>query len=49
MDGDGIFTWKDGRKYKGQYSDDRKHGYGEFFWPDGRIYKGFWKDGRQHG
>ena len=32
MDGEGIFTWPDKRKYTGQYMDDKKHGYGLFEW-----------------
>lgn len=32
----GVFTWKDGRRYEGEYLDDLKHGYGEFRWKDGR-------------
>ena len=32
MDGDGIFRWPDGRKYQGQYKDDKKEGYGIFEW-----------------
>lgn len=42
MDGKGViiyiiiqvFTWNDGRKYNGEYKDDKKHGYGVFEWPD---------------
>jgi len=49
MDGTGEFTWSDGRKYKGQYLEDKKHGYGEFEWKDGRKYKGNWAYGKQHG
>ena len=26
-------------RFKGQYKDDKKHGYGEFTWPNGRKYK----------
>ena len=37
----------DGRKYDGEYIDDKKEGYGVFYWPDGRIYKGYWKNGKQ--
>ena len=37
-----MFTWPDGRKYVGEYKNDKKHGYGEFFWYDGREYKGYW-------
>lgn len=32
MDGEGIFKWPDGRKYEGQYKDDKKEGYGIFEW-----------------
>ena len=32
MDGEGVFKWPDGRKYQGQYKDDKKEGYGIFEW-----------------
>jgi hypothetical protein len=28
MDGMGLYTWKDGRSYEGEYKDDKKHGFG---------------------
>lgn len=40
MDGEGEFVWPDGRKYVGNYVEDKKHGFGEFEWPDGRRYRG---------
>jgi hypothetical protein len=46
MDGVGIYTWSDGRVYKGEYKDDKKHGYGEYSWADGRVYCGFWSKGK---
>ena len=49
MQGRGIFSWTDGRKYVGDYKNDLKHGEGTFTWPDGRCYHGTWKDGKQHG
>jgi len=49
MHGIGVFTWEDGRKYDGEYSDDKKHGHGRFTWPDGRVYDGQWSEGRQNG
>ena len=49
MHGYGLFTWPDGKKYKGMYEEDNKSGYGEFYWPDGKVYKGEWKDGSQSG
>lgn len=49
MQGNGEFTWNDGRKYVGGYIDDKKHGYGVFEWPDGRKYQGGWVNGKQEG
>jgi len=49
MEGTGEFSWADGRKYVGDYVDDKKEGYGIFYWPDGRIYDGEWRGGKQHG
>lgn len=36
MHGKGIYTWKDGRRYEGEYQFDKKHGYGIYIWADGR-------------
>ncbi len=47
MHGKGIYTWKDGRKYDGEYHNDKKHGYGIYIWADGRRYEGEWKHGKQ--
>lgn len=49
MEGKGLFTWPDGRKYEGEYKNDKKCGFGVFYWPDGRIYRGEWLEGKQHG
>ena len=46
MSGYGVFDWPDGRKYEGDYLDDKKHGHGTFRWSDGRIYQGTWVNGR---
>ena len=32
MHGRGVYTWKDGRKYEGEYENDKKHGYGIYSW-----------------
>jgi hypothetical protein len=40
MHGQGVYSWADGRKYEGDYKDDKKHGYGIYTYPDGRSYKG---------
>ena len=44
-----MFQWPDGRKYEGNYVDDKKEGQGTFYWPDGRKYEGAWENGKQHG
>lgn len=47
MHGEGLFTWADsGKVYRGEYRDDKKHGYGEISWPDGRRYAGQWANGK---
>ena len=47
--GKGEFVWLDGRRYKGEYIEDRKEGYGVFTWADSRVYSGQWLAGKQHG
>ena len=47
MHGKGIYTWKDGRRYEGDYFNDKKHGFGVYAWADGRRYEGEWKKGKQ--
>ena len=49
MHGHGIYFWKDGRKYEGEYEEDKKHGFGVYTWADGRRYEGYWANGKQHG
>ena len=41
----GTYTWKDGRKYEGEFLNDKRHGHGKFTLPDGRIYEGGWFNG----
>jgi len=38
MEGVGIYTWADGRRYEGEYKDDKKHGFGIYSWADQREY-----------
>lgn len=49
MHGFGVYTWKDGRRYEGEYLNDKKHGFGKYIWADGRQYIGNWYLGKQHG
>ncbi len=46
MHGAGVYTFKNGNKYIGEYKSDKKDGEGTFYWRDGRRYKGGWKDGK---
>lgn len=32
--------WKDGKKYKGEFKNDKREGNGIFNWRDGRVYDG---------
>jgi hypothetical protein len=47
--GQGAFTWPDGRKYVGEYKDNLRNGQGAFTWPDGRKYVGEYKDNLRMG
>ena len=46
MHGKGIYNWPDGRKYDGQFVNDKREGFGLFTWADGRKYEGHWVDGK---
>lgn len=30
--------------YKGNYTNNKKDGYGEYFWGNGKVFKGEWKN-----
>ena len=44
--GFGNMSWADGRKYAGEFKNDRKDGWGTFTWRDGRRYTGGWLNGK---
>ena len=46
LDGKGIYYWPDGRRYDGDYENDKKHGFGAYYWPDGKAYEGHWVNGK---
>ena len=46
MEGHGVFTWADGRRYEGDFNNDKKEGQGVFLWPDGKKYDGGWLKGK---
>lgn len=40
MHGNGVLLWPDGKKYDGEFINDKREGHGTFHWPDGRVYIG---------
>jgi hypothetical protein len=49
MEGRGLETWADGRRYEGDFKAGKKDGEGTFYWPNGSKYLGSWRNGKQHG
>lgn len=45
MQGKGVYVWKDGRRYEGEYYANKKHGKGIYVYSDGSKYDGEWKNG----
>lgn len=41
--------WDTGSVYKGEWKDNRKHGYGTQIWPNGNKYEGEWAGGNREG
>ncbi|KAH0853800.1 hypothetical protein HID58_092873 [Brassica napus] len=48
-DGYGIESWSKGSKYKGQYKQGTRHGYGVYWFYTGDSYSGEWFNGQSHG
>ncbi len=50
MNGKGILLFRDGRKFTGEFVDDKMEGKGGVFvWTDGRKYEGEYFDDKKHG
>lgn len=49
MHGYGVFLWPDGKRYEGNYNNDKKHGYGKYYWTPKIYYEGNWVNAKQHG
>ena len=49
MNGKGVFKWKDGEKYIGNYLNNLKHGFGKYEYNSNQYYEGFWVNNKQHG
>ncbi|MDB9871761.1 caspase family protein [Alphaproteobacteria bacterium] len=45
----GIFKWKTGDKYEGEWKNGNRNGEGVFTWKTGDKYEGEYKDGKRHG
>ena len=48
-DGRGSMNFRDGRRYDGDWNDNKFDGKGLMIWPDGRRYDGQWKNDKQNG
>ena len=40
MEGLGIYEWKDGRMYEGEYMKNKKRGFGIYVYSDGSKFEG---------
>ena len=47
--GQGTYTFPDGKKYVGKFKDGKEHGKGTYTYPDGVKYEGKFKDGKEQG
>lgn len=44
-EGNGTYRYSNGRVYKGQWKNNKRHGQGTLTFPDGRVQKGKWNNG----
>ena len=49
MHGKGTFKWSNGKKYKGEWSNDERNGTGEMEYTSVKVYNGEWKDNKRNG
>ena len=45
----GTYAWRDGKKYVGEYKDNKRHGQGTYTYANGDKYVGNYQDGKKHG
>lgn len=45
----GLYIWKDGERFEGEWKDGKFHGKGIKTLPDGTIFDGDWEEGRPFG
>lgn len=48
MDGQGVFTWPDGRRYEGGWRKGKQNGMSKYRTATGEIWEGQWEDGVMH-
>jgi len=48
-DGYGVYKWKSGEKYAGNWATDKRNGQGTNYYSNGDNFNGNWKDDLQHG
>lgn len=48
-DGRGVYSYRNGSNYEGDWQNGVKNGRGVFQWPSGNVYIGQWRDNREHG
>lgn len=48
MEGKGVFKFKNGSVYDGEYKNNRKHGAGKYI-KDMKVYEGNWQNGIRQG
>lgn len=39
-----MFTWKDGKRYVGEFRDTKMHGKGKIIYPNKQVVEGIWED-----
>ena len=49
MHGTGVYRWKNGERYEGEYESGVRQGHGTYFFKSGARYVGSWVDGLQEG
>ena len=49
QNGLGVFEWKDGRVYTGQWKDSEMHGFGRYILKENKTYEGEFYADKKHG
>ncbi|KRX03134.1 hypothetical protein PPERSA_10215 [Pseudocohnilembus persalinus] len=47
--GKGVYTYKSGSRYEGEFQNNKKNGKGVMKWVSNEFYEGEWKDNKRHG